>query len=312
MRFAVLGTGPPPDHVADQDGAGLDWVTDGEERRDHYVLYVLRGLEGVDFGRLTQRSIRDGRYERALPTVTAPFAWRGPVLVEDYRFLAERAAGLPKVGLPGPFTAIDNVADAAYGGDREEMGFAIAAALRQEVEALVEAGCRLVQFDDPVLLRHPVEAQAWGLRALEACFAGLEDRATFVVHICCGYPDKPLEREGISYKADADYYAQVLDWLSDSRLDVISIEGAQSDLDLSVLQAAGDKTVMLGVLDVGTERVETVDEIVAHGREALRYLPPQRLVLGPDCGMLQLSQPAARAKLDNMVAAARVLNDSHP
>jgi 5-methyltetrahydropteroyltriglutamate--homocysteine methyltransferase len=169
-----------------------------------------------------------------------------------------------------------------------------------------------VQFDDPVLLRHPVEAQAWGLRALEACFAGLEDRATFVVHICCGYPDKPLEREGISYKADADYYAQVLDWLSDSRLDVISIEGAQSDLDLSVLQAAGDKTVMLGVLDVGTERVETVDEIVAHGREALRYLPPQRLVLGPDCGMLQLSQPAARAKLDNMVAAARVLNDSHP
>ncbi len=111
---------------------------------------------------------------------------------------------------------MDSVADAYYHGDRERMAWDYAEAIRHEVENLIEAGCRAIQFDDPVLLRYPEQAQQWGLAALQACFAGLEDRATFFVHICRGYPDKPLERLGIEYKARAEYYADVLGWLSDS------------------------------------------------------------------------------------------------
>ena len=183
-----------------------------------------------------------------------------------------------------------------------------AAAIHHEVKNLLEQGCRVIQFDDPVLLRYPERAKAWGLGALQACFAGLEDQATFIVHICRGYPDKPLERQGIAYKANADYYVDILSWFSQSTLDVVSIEGAQANLDLTVLPAIGQKSVMLGVLDVGSDEVESVTSLVERGEEALQFLPPQQLILAPDCGMLQLPRPAARQKLTNLAAAAALLN----
>ena len=296
--------------IEDQNEAGIDIITDGEERRGHYVYYVLRKLDGVSFEHRTEKQIRDGRYVRRVPTVEGKIAYRGPILVEDYLFTAKYARGIAKIGMPGPTTVVDGLADAYYHGDRERMAFDYAAAIRHEVQALIDAGCRAIQFDDPVLLRYPDQAQAWGLAALQACFEGLEDRATFFVHICRGYPDKPLERQGVEYKANADYYADILAWLSDSTLDVVSIEGAQSRLDLSVLPAIGKKTVMLGVLDVGVNEVESVESLVERGREALQYLPKEQLMLAPDCGMLQLSRDAARQKLANMAQAAAILNDS--
>ena len=294
--------------IEDQNTAGIDLITDGEERRGHYVLYVLRGLAGIDFTRLTEKSIRDGRYTRQLPTVVGRLEWKRPILLEDYRFTAQRASGIAKIGLPGPSTVVDSVADAYYGGDREQMALDYAEAIRQEVASLVAAGCRVIQFDDPALLRYPEQAKAWGLEALQACFRGYEEDITTIVHICRGYPDKPLEAKGIAYKADANYYGQVLSWLSDSTIDIVSIEGEQSKLDLSVLPAIGSKTIMLGVLDVGENGIERVEYLVARGREALRYLPREQLILAPDCGMLQLSRQAARQKLANMAAAAQILN----
>jgi 5-methyltetrahydropteroyltriglutamate--homocysteine methyltransferase len=318
--------------ISDQNDAGINLITDGEERRGHYVLYVLRKLAGIDFQHLTEKPIRGGRYVRRLPTVIGPIAYREPILVDDFEFTRKHAQGIPKIGLPGPSTVVDSVADAHYGGERERMAWDYAQAIRHEVENLVQAGCRAIQFDDPVLLRYPEQAQEWGLEALQACFRGLEDQATFFVHICRGYPDKPLERKGIAYKAKAAYYAGVLSWLSQSTIDIISIEGTQTGpsspsgqapstpsgqapsspsgqgLDLSVLPAAGKKTVMLGVLDVGSNRVESVESLAQRGREALRYLPPEQLILAPDCGMLQLSPAAARQKLANLAGAARELN----
>ncbi|MCI0395630.1 MAG: cobalamin-independent methionine synthase II family protein [Chloroflexi bacterium] len=292
--------------IEDQNAAGIDFVTDGEERRGHYVLYVLSGLGGVDFQKLTEKSIRDGRYVRHLPTVIGRLTYQGPILVDDYRFTARYAQNIAKIGLPGPTTVVDSVADTYY-GDPARLAMDYAQVIRHEVENLIAAGCPAIQFDDPALLRYPNQAQEWGMDALQACFRGLEDQATFFVHICRGYPDKPLERKGVAYKADADYYGNVLSWLSDSALDVISIEGAQSRLDLSVLPAAGRKTVMLGVLDVGSNRVESVDDLVKRGKDALRHLPPEQLILAPDCGMLQLSRAAARQKLANMATAAAIL-----
>jgi 5-methyltetrahydropteroyltriglutamate--homocysteine methyltransferase len=298
--------------IQDQNQAGIDFVTDGEERRGHYVLYVLRRLAGIDFEHLTPKPIRESRYVRRLPTVTDQIAYVGPILVDDFEFTRQHAMAIPKIGLPGPTTVVDSVADAYYGGDRERMARDYAQAIRHEVENLIQAGCRAIQFDDPVLLRYPEQAKQWGMDALQACFAGLEDRATFFVHICRGYPDKPLERLGIEYKARAHYYADVLRWVSESTLDVVSIEGAQGGpsspegqgLDLAVLPAIGAKTVMLGVLDVGSDWVESVGSLVERGQEALRYLPPEQLILAPDCGMLQLTREAAKRKLANLARAA--------
>ena len=294
--------------IEDQNEAGIDFMTDGEERQGHYVLYVLRKLAGIDFESLTEKSIRKGRYVRRLPTVVNKIAYLQPVLVDDFVFTDQHATGIAKIGLPGPSTVVDSVADAYYGGDRERMSWDYAQAIHHEVENLIQAGCRAIQFDDPVLLRYPEQAQEWGLKALQACFDGLESQATFFVHICRGYPDKPLERQGISYKANADYYEDILRLFSESTIDVVSIEGAQSNLDLAVLPAIDRKTVMLGVLDVGSNEVESVKVLVERGREALHFLPREQLILAPDCGMLQLSRTAAKQKLMNLAGAARELN----
>lgn len=293
--------------ILDQNGAGINLITDGEERRGHYVLYVLKGLRGIDFEYLKTVSIRGGIYKRDLPVVTGEIKYKKPTLVNDFQFTKKYAKATPKIGLPGPSTVVDCIADDYY-KDLEKLAFDYAKAIRNEVKALIKVGCRVIQFDDPVLLRYPDRAVAWGLKALETCFKGFENDATFIVHICCGYPNKPLEKKGIKYKANKDYYADVLKWFSTSKLDAVSIEGAQSKLDLSILPFIGKKSVMLGVLDVGEERVETVNELVKRGREAMKYLPANQLILGPDCGMLELSRKSAKAKLINMAKAAQILN----
>jgi 5-methyltetrahydropteroyltriglutamate--homocysteine methyltransferase len=295
--------------IKDQDRAGIDIVTDGEERRGHYVLHIINRLQGIDARNLKPILMRAGTARQDAPRVIGKLGYDGPLLLEEFLFTKRHARGLAKIGLPGPSTVADCVADEYYGGDRKRLAFDYADAIRHEVAMLIDAGCRVVQFDDPVLLRYPDAAQAWGLEALERCFAGLEGRATIVVHICRGYPNKPLERKGIHYKANDNYYRDVLTWLSASRLDVVSIEGAASKLDASTLSAAGRKTVMLGVLDVGENNVESVESLAARAREALRFVPKEQLILAPDCGMLELTRTSARQKLINLSLAARAINE---
>jgi 5-methyltetrahydropteroyltriglutamate--homocysteine methyltransferase len=295
--------------IKDQNRAGIDIVTDGEERRGHYVLHIVNRLEGVDARNLKPISMRAGTSRQNAPRVIGKLGYKGPLVLDEFAFTQRHASGVAKIGLPGPSTVADCVADDYYRGDRRALAFDYADAIHHEVAALIAAGCQVVQFDDPVLLRYPDAAQAWGLRALERCFAGLEDRATFVVHICRGYPNKPLERQGISYKANQDYYRDILTWLSESRLDVVSIEGAASNLDVSILSAIADKSVMLGVIDVGENEVESVESLVARAGQALRFVPKGQLILAPDCGMLELTHASARAKLMNLALAARAVNE---
>ena len=252
--------------------------------------------------------MRAGTSRQDAPRVIGKLGYKEPLVLEEFLFTKKHASGIAKIGLPGPSTVADCVADEYYRGDRKRLAFDYADAIHHEVAALVEVGCRVIQFDDPVLLRYPEAAQAWGVEALERCFAGLEDRATFIVHICRGYPNKPLERKGIAYKANQDYYRDILSWLADSRLDVVSIEGAASNLDASILSAIGKKSVMLGVIDVGENEVERVESLVARADQALHFVPKGQLILAPDCGMLELSRASARAKLMNLSRAARVVN----
>jgi len=294
--------------IKDQNHAGIDIVTDGEERRGHYVLHIVNRLEGVDARNLKPISMRAGTSQQNAPRVVAKLRYRGSLVVDEFLFTKKHARGVAKIGLPGPSTVADCVADEYYDGDRRRLAFDYAEAIHHEVAALIDAGCQIVQFDDPVLLRYPDAAQAWGLEALERCFTGFEERATFVVHICRGYPNKPLERKGIRYKANQDYYRDILSWLSASKLDVVSIEGAAGKLDVSILTAIGDKTVMLGVLDVGENEVESVESLTARTQDALRFVPRDQLLLAPDCGMLELTRASAREKLVNLSLAARAVN----
>jgi 5-methyltetrahydropteroyltriglutamate--homocysteine methyltransferase len=253
--------------------------------------------------------MRGGTTQQDAPRVIGKIKYKGPMVLDEFLFTRKHAKGIVKIGLPGPSTVADCVADEYYQGDRKQLAFDYADAIHHEVAALIAAGCQVIQFDDPVLLRYPQAAQAWGLQALERCFAGLGDRATFVVHICRGYPNKPLERKGIAYKANQDYYRDILTWLSESKLDVVSIEGAASKLDVSILRAIGNKTVMLGVIDVGENDVESVESLVGRASEALRHIPIGQLILAPDCGMLELTHASARKKLVNLSLAARAVNE---
>src|SRR5450631_171625 len=295
--------------IKDQNRAGIDIATDGEERRGHYVLHIVNRLHGVDACNRKSISMRGGTTQQDAPRVIDKIKYKEPMVLDEFLFTKKHAKGIAKVCLPGPSTVADCVADEYYQGDRKQLAYDYADAIHHEVAALIAAGCEVIQFDDPVLLRYPESAQAWGLQALERCFAGLEGRATFVVHICRGYPNKPLERKGISYKANQDYYGDILTWLSESKLDVVSIEGAASKLDVSVLSAIGKKTLMLGVVDVGENEVESVQSLVARANEALRYLPREQLILAPDCGMLELTQASARKKLTNLALAAHEVNE---
>ncbi len=296
--------------IADQNSAGIDFMSDGEEGRDHYVLYVLRRLGGIDLEYPESKPMREGVYIREVPVVVSKISYKGPFLVDDYLFTARYAKGIPKMNLPGPSTAIDCLHDEYYKGDIEKMAMDYARAIRHEVKNLLGSGCRVIQFDDPVLLRNLNHARKWGLKALQLCFSGYEDDALYIVHICRGYPHESLEKREIDYKARTEYYSQILDWLSDSTIDILSIEGQNSNLDLSLLPAAGRKTVMLGIVDVGSDEVETVEQIVERGKEALTYLKKDQLILSPDCGMLQLSLSSARKKLFNIAEAASILNNT--
>src|SRR5437016_5782599 len=295
--------------IKDQNRAGIDIMTDGEERRGHYVLHIVNKLEGVDACNRKPISMRAGTAQQDAPRIIGKIKHTKPVVLEEFLFTKKHAKGIAKIGLPGPSTVADCVADEYYRGDRKQLAHDYADAIHHEVAALIAAGCRMIQFDDPVLLRYPEAAQDWGLQALERCFAGLEDRAMFFVHICRGYPNKPLERQGISYKANQDYYRDILSWLSESRLDVVSIEGAASKLDVSILSAIGKKSVMLGVIDVGENGVEGVESLAARANQALRFVPKEQLILAPDCGMLELTRVSAREKLSNLALAARAVNE---
>jgi 5-methyltetrahydropteroyltriglutamate--homocysteine methyltransferase len=308
-EFARLLDKAALEAINDQNRAGIDIVTDGEERRGHYVLHIVNKLDGVDAFNRKPISMRAGTAEQDAPRVIGKLKHKQPIVLDEFLFTKKHAKGIAKIGLPGPSTVADCVADEYYRGDRKQLAFDYADAIHHEVAALITAGCRVIQFDDPVLLRYPAAAQVWGLQALERCFAGFEDHATFVVHICCGYPNKPLERKGISYKANQGYYGDILTWLSESKLDVVSIEGAASRLDVSILSAIGKKTVMLGVVDVGENEVESVESLVVRANEALRYLPKEQLILAPDCGMLELTHASARKKLTNLSLAAHELNE---
>jgi len=287
--------------IADQIDAGIDVVTDGEVRRENYVHHQCRAFSGFDFDDLRRHDMRDAT-ESLLPAITGPVTFTASALARDFVTAQSMSRRPVKVTVPGPMTIIDSTVDDFY-GDAKALGRDLARALNAQIGELVDAGCRHVQIDEPVMARHPRVALEYGIAQLTACLDDVPETVTRTVHCCCGYPRR---LDDVDYpKADRSAYVELAAALDATPFDQLSIEDAHRPNDLGeLLPRFSDTTVILGVVAIASSRVETVDEIVRRLEEALRYLPAERLVAAPDCGLGYLSRELARRKLSVMTSAA--------
>jgi 5-methyltetrahydropteroyltriglutamate--homocysteine methyltransferase len=275
--------------VRDQERAGLDIITDGEMRRESYSNYFVGALEGVDIDKPGTVLDRNGN-PMAAPRVFAPIRRRDPVEVLDVEFLRENTRRLVKVTVPGPFTMAQQAANEFYEHDRE-VAFAFADAVREEVVDLFAAGADIVQLDEPWMEARADAAREYGIETLERA-VGLA--GTVALHICFGYPlFVPGHKRAYRFLGE----------LAAAPVDQISIETAQAELDVSVLGELAGKTIILGVIALDSDEVESAETVRARIERALPYT--RDLIAAPDCGMKYLTREAAFAKLEALVVAAR-------
>jgi len=282
--------------VLDMERAGLDVVTDGEMRRESYSNRFATALEGIDLDRLGVALDRTG-HENPVPRVAGPIRRMRPVEVRDVEFLRSITDRRIKITVPGPFTMTQQAQNDYYDDDRS-LALAYAAAVNEELHDLKAAGADIVQIDEPYLQARPEPAREYAVEAIDRALEGIEGPT--VLHTCFGYahivhdrlPGYPFLRE-----------------LDDCSATHLSLEAAQPNLAAAVLREVPSKIVVLGVLDLGSDEVETPDVVAGRIRTALDVVPPERLVLAPDCGMKYLPRERAYGKLEALVAGARVVRE---
>jgi 5-methyltetrahydropteroyltriglutamate--homocysteine methyltransferase len=279
--------------IADQERAGLDIVTDGEMRRESYSNRFATALEGVDIDNPGSALDRSG-HPNPVPRVVGPVTRRHPVQVRDLQFLRAHTSRMTKMTVPGPFTMSQQAQDDHYGSP-DALGMAYADAVREEILDLLQAGADVVQVDEPYMQARPEAARSYGLDVLRHATDGIP--GTTAIHICFGYAAIIHERpEGYSFLPE----------LSATECEQISIETAQSGLALDVLDSLSSKTIILGVLDLSTNEVETPETVEARIRRAFPHAGVGRPIAAPDCGMKYLSREAAYGKLEALVEGARL------
>src|ERR671935_1846724 len=282
--------------IRDQERAGLDIVTDGEQRRESYSNRFATALDGVDVDNPGTTADRKGN-PTPVPRVVGRIRRREPVQVEDLRFLRANTERLVKMTVPGPFTMAQQAQNDFYEHE-EEVAFAYADAVREEILDLFAAGADIVQMDEPWMEARPDAARRYGVETVARALDGVE--GTTALHICFGYPAfVPDHRPRYEFLAE----------LAAAPVDQISIETAQANLDVSVLGELTDKTIILGVLALGSNEVETPETVAERLRRALPYKSTDELIAAPDCGMKYLSRDAAFGKLQSLVAGARLVRD---
>jgi len=279
--------------IRDMERAGLDVVTDGEIRRESYSNRFATALDGVDLDHPGHTLSRTGRPD-IVPRIVGPIRRRHAVEVRDVQFLRANTDRTIKITVPGPFTMSQQAVDDHY-GDERRMALDFAVALNEEIHDLVAAGADVVQIDEPYLQARADKARAFGVEVINRALKGV--RAVTALHTCFGYGAIVKDKSAGKYP--------FLEELRDTAADQISIEAAQPKLDLSVLARMGGKTMIVGVIDLGTEEVETPELVAERIRAALRHIPVERLIVAPDCGMKYLTRRSAFGKLQAMAEAAR-------
>ncbi|HTW64754.1 MAG TPA: uroporphyrinogen decarboxylase family protein [Bryobacteraceae bacterium] len=277
-----------------QERAGLDIITDGEIRRESYSNRFATALEGIDLENPAQVVARSGKLNY-VPRVVGKIRRKHAVEVRDMQFLRANTDRRAKVTVPGPYTMSQQAHNDFYKSE-EEMALDYAAAVNEEIKDLFAAGADIVQIDEPYMQAVPDKARQFGLNALNRALEGVPGETA--VHLCFGYAAMVANRP-------SEY--QFLTELADARMNAISIETAQSSLDCSVLAKLPGKKIILGVLNLGTNEVETPEIVAARIRRALPYIDAERLVIAPDCGMKYLPRDFAFGKLRAMVAGAGIV-----
>jgi len=277
-----------------EEDAGIDIVTDGEQSRQHFVHGFLEYVEGIDFTRKVEMGIRNNRYKAMVPTVTGALRLPGRVHAAEARLARAHTTRKLKFTLPGPMTIVDTIADAHY-GDKVAMAMEFASLLNQEARALEADGVDVIQFDEPAFNVYMDEVATWGIRALERAASGL--RCTTAVHICYGYGIKANIDWKNSLGAEWRQYEQTFPVLAASRIDQVSLECINARVPTRLLALLAGKDVLVGVIDVASDDVETPERVATVIEDALAFVPPDRLFPCTNCGMAPMPRAIAAAKL---------------
>ena len=281
--------------VQDMERAGIDVVTDGEMRRESYSNRFATALDGVDLDTPGRALDRTGN-PVPVPRVVGPVRRARPVEIRDVEFLRSIADRRIKITVPGPFTMTQQAQNDHYASDRD-LALAYAEAVNEELRDLKAAGADVVQIDEPYLQARPDAAREYAVEAIDRALEGIEGET--VLHTCFGYAALVHERpDGYPF----------LDELAACAATALSLEAAQPGLDPAILRRLEGKTILWGVLDLGSEEVESPDEVAARIRAAVEVVGPERLVAAPDCGMKYLPRARAVAKLEALVAGARIVD----
>jgi 5-methyltetrahydropteroyltriglutamate--homocysteine methyltransferase len=292
--------------LKEQEAAGLDVVTDGEQSRQHFVHGFLRGVEGIDFDRRVTIGIRADRYKAEVPTVTGRVARRAPVHLDEVRWARAHTDRTLKFTIPGPMTIVDTLADEHY-RNRAALAMELARIINEEAADLVAAGLDVLQIDEPAFNVYLDDVAAWGIAALERAVEGLACRTA--VHICYGYGIAANIEWKKTLGGEWRQYEVTFPLLARSRIHQVSMECAGSRVPLALLGLLAGKDVQLGVIDVATSAIEAPAAVADTIRRALAHVAPERLFPTTNCGMVPLPRDVARAKLRALVDGTRIVRE---
>jgi len=289
--------------LKEQEDAGLDIVTDGEQSRQHFVHGFLEAVEGIDFEHKVKMGIRDNRYDAMVPVVVGPLKLKGRVHQFEAKIARAHTSRKLKITMPGPMTIVDTIADRHY-GDKVTLAMAFAELLNQEARALEKDGVDVIQFDEPAFNVYMSEVTKWGVKALERAARGL--KCTTAVHICYGYGIKANLDWKETLGDEWRQYEQIFPALAKSSIKQVSLECIHSHVPPELMQLLKGKDVLVGVIDVASDKVETPQEVAATIGKALKYVPKNRLIACTNCGMAPMRRDIARAKLKALAAGAAI------
>jgi 5-methyltetrahydropteroyltriglutamate--homocysteine methyltransferase len=292
--------------LKEQEDAGIDVVSDGEQSRQHFVHGFLEAIEGIDFARKVELGIRNNRYKAMVPTVVAALALKGRVHETEARLARAHTKRKLKFTLPGPMTIVDTIADSHY-GDKVKMAMAFAECLNQEARALEADGVDVIQFDEPAFNVYIDDVTRWGIDALHRAIDGLKCKTA--VHICYGYGIKANLDWKQTLGGEWRQYEAIFPALARSRLDQVSVECANSHVPATLLRLLAGKDVLVGVIDVASDKVETPEKVVAVIAEALKHVPKERLQPCTNCGMAPMDRDIAARKLRALGAGTRLARE---
>ncbi|WP_282295146.1 methionine synthase [Stenotrophomonas sp. PS02289] len=289
--------------LQEQQHAGIDIVSDGEQTRQHFVTTFIENLSGVDFEKRETVRIRN-RYDASVPTVVSAVSRPKPVFVDDATFLRQQTSQPIKWALPGPMTMIDTLYDAHY-KSREKLAWEFAKILNQEARELEAAGVDIIQFDEPAFNVFFDEVNDWGVAALERAIEGL--KCETAVHICYGYGIKANTDWKQTLGSEWRQYEESFPKLQQSNLDIISLECHNSHVPIDLIELVRGKKVMVGAIDVASNTVETAEEVANTLRKALKFVDADKLYPSTNCGMAPLARSVARGKLHALAAGAAII-----